>query len=289
MRRDSCRLTTMLFLDRASVTLALASWGFFFFFFSVLAAVFGFVALAARAAVAFVRAVAVALAGRVAVVFAGRAVEVALAGFVAVALAGLVAVALAGLAAVLFTGTLAAVGADAIAGGASTTGAASAAAGAARNATPRCCKTFLLVEAGCTGILGVGFSPEVNASSSSAQASRNPAIGAQGHRLQVGVFCRAQSAKNDKSSNGIRTKRPVWLQATVQLTQGPAPFRQPRGGRNKRTARDQDAHTDSYGSLSKILQRVRAGGRPGVRSPLVARRPSSKQSITNKCDAARGG
>ena len=226
MRRDSCRLTTMLFLDRASVTLALASWGFLFFFL-VSAAFLGFaaVALAARAAVAFVRAVAVALAGRVAVVFAGRAVEVALAGFVAVALAGLVAVALAGLAAVLFTGTLAAVGADAIAGGASTaTGAASAAAGAARNATPRCCKTFLLVEAGCTGLLGVGFSPEVNASSSSAQASRNPAIGAQGHRLQVGVFCRAQSAKNDKSSNGIRTKRPVWLQATVQLTQGPASF-----------------------------------------------------------------
>ena len=125
----------MLFLDRASVTLALASWGFFFFFFSVLAAVFGFVALAARAAVAFVRAVAVALAGRVAVVFAGRAVEVALAGFVAVALAGLVAVALAGLAAVLFTGTLAAVGADAIAGGASTT------TGAARAAVLRlgCC------------------------------------------------------------------------------------------------------------------------------------------------------
>ena len=246
--------------------------------------------MAARAAVAFEARAAVAFAGRVAVALAGR-VAVALAGLVAVALAGLVA-ALAGLGVVALAARVAVAfvrGTAGVGGASTTTGAASAAAGAARNATPRCCKTFLLVEAGCTGVLGVGFSPEVNASSSSAQASRNPAIGAQGHRLQVGVFCRAQSAKNDKSSNGIRTKRPVWLQATVQLTQGPAPFRQPRGGRNKRTARDQDAHTDSYGSLSKILQRVRAGGRPGVRSPLVARRPSSKQSITNKCDAARGG
>ena len=230
--------------------------------------------------------VAVALAGLVAVALAGL-VAVALADLGAVALAGLAAVALTALVAVAFCGTVR--GAAGASTGAAVTGAARAAAGAARNATPICCSTCLLVEAGCTGVLGVGFSPEVNASSSSAQASRNPAIGAQGHRLQVGVFCRAQSAKNDKSSNGIRTKRPVWLQATVQLTQGPAPFRQPRGGRNKRTARDQDAHTDSYGSLSKILQRVRAGGRPGVRSPLVARRPSSKQSITNKCDAARGG
>ena len=217
----------MLFFERASVTLALASWGFFFFFF-VSAAFLGFaaVALAGRAAVAFVARAAVAFAGRVAVALAGRAVAVAFAGRVAVALAGLVAVALAGLGAVAlarvavaFVWTVRGVG-----GASTATGAASAAAGAARNATPICCSTFLLVETGCTGRLGVGFSPEVSASSSSAQASRNPAIGAQGHRLQVGVFCRAQSAKNDKSSNGIRTKRPVWLQATVQLTQGPASF-----------------------------------------------------------------
>ena len=160
----------------------MASWGFFFFFFSVLAAVFGFVALAARATVAFVRAVAVALAGRVAVALAGRAVAVALAGLVAVALAGLGAVALVARVAVAFVRGTAGVG-----GASTATGAASAAAGATRNATPICCSTFLLVEAGCTGVLGVGFSPEVNASSSSAQASRIPAIGAQGHRLQVGV------------------------------------------------------------------------------------------------------
>ena len=178
----SWRLTTMLFLDRASVTLALASWGFFFFFFSVLAAVFGFVAFAARAAVAFAGRALVALAARVAVALAGR-VAVALAGLVAVALAGLVAVALAGLGAVAlarvavaFVWTVRGVG-----GASTTTGAARAAAGAARNATPRCCSTFLLVEAGCTGLLGVGFSPEVSASSSSAQASRNPAIDGQGH------------------------------------------------------------------------------------------------------------
>ena len=173
----------MLFLDRASVTLALASWGFFFFFFSVLAgAVFGFVAFAARAAVAFAGRALVALAGRVAVAFDGR-VAVAFAGLAAVALAGLVAVALAGLAAVAFAGTVR--GAATGVGGATTAGAARAAAGAATNAMPICCSTFLRVEAGCTG---VGFSPEVNASSSSAQASRYLAIGAQGHRLQVGVL-----------------------------------------------------------------------------------------------------
>ena len=184
----SWRLTTMLFFERASVTLALASWGFFFFFF-VSAAFLGFaaVALAARAAVAFAGRVAVALAARVAVALAGR-VAVALAGLVAVALAGLVAVALAGLGAVALAARVAVAFVWTVrgVGGASTaTGAASAAAGAAINATPICCSTFLLVEAGCTG---VGFSPEVNASSSSAQASRNPAIGAQGHRLHVGVL-----------------------------------------------------------------------------------------------------
>ena len=90
----------MLFFERASVTLALASWGFFFFFL-VSAAFLGFaaVALAARAVALAGRVVAVALAARVAVALAGR-VAVALAGRVAVALAGLVAVALAGLGAV---------------------------------------------------------------------------------------------------------------------------------------------------------------------------------------------
>ena len=246
VNRLSWRLTTMLFFERASVTLALASWGFFFFFFSVLAAVFGFVAFAARAAVAFVRAVAVALGGRVAVALAGL-VAVALAGLVAVALAGLVAVALAGLAAVLFIGTLVAVGADAIAGGASTAGAASAAAGAARNATPRCCKTFLLVEAGCTGLLGVGFSPEVNASSSSAQASRSPAIGAQGHRLQIGanrqIDCRA---KNDSLKRDPEQLRPVVRQAIVHITPGPAPFRQPTWRAEQGGTGATKTRTDTY-------------------------------------------
>ena len=195
----SWRLTTMLFFERASVTLALASWGFFFFFF-VSAAFLGFAAVALAAPrVAFAGRVAVALAARVAVALAGR-VAVALAGLVAVALAGLVAVALAGLGAVAlaarvavaFVWTVRGVG-----GASTTTGAASAAAGAARNATPRCCKTFLLVEAGCTGVLGVGFSPEVNASSSSAQASRNPAMDGQGHRLQIGArpICRGTCKK----------------------------------------------------------------------------------------------
>ena len=60
------------------------------------------------------------------------------------------------------------------------------------------------------------------------------------------------------------------------------------------TARNQDAHAKSYGSLSKISQCVRAGGGAGVRSSrtrggLVARWPSSKQSITNKGDGIRGG
>ena len=218
----SWRLTTMLFLDRASVTLALASWGFFFFFFSVFAAVFGFVALAARAAVAFVRAVAVALTGRVAVALAGRAVEVALAGLAAVALAGVAAVAFVGRVAVAFAGTVR--GAATGVGGATTAGAARAAAGAAANAMPICCSTFLRVEAGCTG---VGFSPEVNASSSSAQASRNLAIGAQGHRLQVGAFgqidCRA---KKDEAATGSAENQ-SGRQAIVHITPEPAPFRQP--------------------------------------------------------------
>ena len=177
----------MLFFDRASVTFALASWGFFFFFFSVLAAVFGFVAFAARTAVAFVRAVAVALTGRVAVALAGRAVEVALAGLAAVALAGVAAVAFVGRVAVAFAGTVR--GAATGVGGATTAGAARAAAGAATNAMPICCSTFLRVEAGCTG---VGFSPEVNASSSSAQASRIPAIGAQGHRFEARCFVKSR-------------------------------------------------------------------------------------------------
>ena len=211
----------MLFLDRASVTLALASWGFFFFFL-VSAAFLGFaaVAFAAFAAVAFAGRALVALAARVAVALAGR-VAVALAGLVAVALAGLAAVALAGRVAVAFAGTVR--GAATGVGGATTAGAASAAAGAAANAMPICCSTFLRVEAGCTG---VGFSPEVNASSSSAQASRIPAIGAQGHRLQVGAFgqidCRA---KKMTASNGIERRDPSWRQAIVYLTPGPAPFR----------------------------------------------------------------
>ena len=115
----------MLFLDRASVTFALASWGFFFFFFSVLAAVFGFVAFAARAAVAFAGRALVALAARVAVALAGR---------VAVALAGLVAVALAARVAVAFVRGTAGVGGAST--GAAMTGAASAKAGGARIAAP---------------------------------------------------------------------------------------------------------------------------------------------------------
>jgi len=237
----------------------LASWGFFFFFL-VSAAFLGFaaVALAGRAAVAFVARAAVAFAGRVAVALAGRAVAVAFAGRVAVALAGLVAVALAGLnavalaglgavaltarVAVAFIGTLRGVG-----GASTTTGAARAAAGAARNATPRCCKTFLLVEAGCTGLLGVGFSPEVNASSSSAQASRSPAIGAQGHRLQIGanrqIDCRA---KNDSLKRDPEQLRPVVRQAIVHITPGPAPFRQPTWRAEQGGTGATKTRTDTY-------------------------------------------
>ena len=206
VNRLSWRLTTMLFFERASVTLALASWGFFFFFF-VSAAFLGFaaVALAARAAVAFAGRVAVALAGRVAVALAGR-VAVALAGLVAVALAGLVAVALAGLGAVALAARVAVAFVWTVrgVGGASTaTGAASAAAGAARNATPICCSTFLLVETGCTGRLGVGFSPEVNASSS---AQRYNTMVPQGHRLQIGAICRGHLQKMQEPKRDVAQK-----------------------------------------------------------------------------------
>ena len=227
----------MLFLDKASMTFALASWGFFFFFFSVLAAVFGFVAFAARAAVAFAGRALVALAGLVAVALAGRAVEVALAGLVVVALAGLGAVALASLGAVALDGTVR--GAATGVGVATTAGAARAAAGAARNATPICCSTFLRVEAGCTG---VGFSPEVNASSSSAQASRYLAIGAQGHRLQVGAFgqidCRAKKMRLQRD----QPRRPVVAASDRSLHAGTSSVPSTRvedgtGG----PARDQDA------------------------------------------------
>ena len=211
------------------MTLALASWGFFFFFL-VSAAFFGFaaVALAARVAVAFAGRTLVALAGRIAVAFAGRAVAVAFAGRVALALAGLVAVALAGLVAVAFAGTVR--GAATGVGGATTAGAARAAAGAAANAMPICCSTFLRVEAGCTG---VGFSPEVNASSSSAQASRNPAIGAQGHRLQVGVLLQIVPRKKMSASNGIRTESSMGGKRSFTSRRDQLRSVSPRGGRNK--------------------------------------------------------
>ena len=169
------------------------------------------------------------------------------------------AVALAGLAAVLFIGTLAAVGADAIAGGASTAGAASAAAGAARNATPRCCSTCLLVEAGCTGVLGVGLSPEVNASSSSAQASRNPAMDAQGHRLQVGVSFANRAA-----------------QKMQELKRDPH-------GETSLAASERSPHSRT-GSVSSSRVEDGTGGdraRPR-REEAYMRRP--KQNITNKGD-----
>ena len=218
----------MLFFERASVTLALASWGFFFFFL-VSAAFFGFaaVALAARAAVAFAGRVAVALAARVAVALAGR-VAVALAGLVAVALAGLAAVAFVGRVAVAFAGTVR--GAATGVGGATTAGAARAAAGAAANAMPICCSTFLRVEAGCTG---VGFSPEVNASSSSAQESRIPAIGAQGHRLQVGVLLQIVPRKKMSASNGIRTESSMGGKRSFTSRRDQLRSVSPRGGRNK--------------------------------------------------------
>ena len=147
----------MLFLERASVTLALASWGFFFFFL-VSAAFFGFaaVALAARATVAFAgRALvalaaraAVALAGRVAVAFAGR-VAVALAGLVAVALAGLGAVALAARVAVAFVETVRGVGGAST--GAAVTGAARAAAGGISMTAPMLRSAFRRVWTGFFG------------------------------------------------------------------------------------------------------------------------------------------
>ena len=224
----------------------MASWGFFFFFL-VSAAFFGFaaVALAARAAVAFAGRVAVALAARVAVALAGR-VAVALAGLVAVALAGLAAVAFVGRVAVAFAGTVR--GAATGVGGATTVGAASAAAGAATNAMPICCSTFLRVEAGCTG---VGFSPEVNASSSSAQASRIPAIGAQGHRLQVGVSFANRAAQKMQELKRDQPRRPVWAasdRSAHSRTGSVSSARVEDGTRG--TARDQDAHAKSYGSIS---------------------------------------
>ena len=170
VNRLSWRLTTMLFFERASVTLALASWGFFFFFL-VSAAFLGFaaVAFAARAAVAFAGRVAVALAARVAVALAGR-VAVALAGRVAVALAGLVDVALAGLGAVALAARVAVafVRGTAGVGGASTggavTGAASATAGGVNMTAPMLRSAFRRV---WTGFLGGNSSPDAVSSRNS--------------------------------------------------------------------------------------------------------------------------
>ena len=79
--------------------------------------------------------------------------------------------------------------------------------------------------------------------------------------MPKGTACRSVSLlqigprKKCRSSNGIRTERPVLRQANVHLTAGPAPFRHPawrteQGG----TARDQDARRPTCEDQSKILQ-----------------------------------
>ena len=152
----------MLFFERASVTLALASWGFFFFFL-VSAAFLGFaaVALAARAAVALAGRAVVALAARVAVALAGR-VAVALAGLVAVALAGLGAVALATRVAVAFVRGTAGVGGAST--GVAVTGAASATAGGVNMTAPMLRSAFRRV---WTGFFGGNSSADVLSSKTS--------------------------------------------------------------------------------------------------------------------------
>ena len=81
------------------------------------------------------------------------------------------------------------------------------------------------------------------------------------------------------ASNGIRTEGPVWAASdrSAHLKTTSVPSARVEDG-TRGTARDQDADAKSYGSLSKILQRVRAGG-GADRGGLVARRPSSKQAM----------
>ena len=91
-----------------------------------------------------------------------------------------------------------------------------------------------------------------------------------------GTACRSEllaksiaAQKNDEAATGS-PRRPVWAASDRSHHAGTSSVSLARvEDGTRRTARDQDAHAESYGSLSKILQRLRAGGGAFVRFDIT--------------------